>query len=125
MVEPYHIEHPERSAQAFNPPAITIPLHYVPTVKRVSPKLPGGAEIIRRDARNFQRIALFVEPEHFRIGPHVGTVMRGINGNIAHNANSTAHAMLFNHIPPAKKLKLPELIRSNFRRKLFSPHFYG
>src|SRR3954470_24352114 len=53
--------------------------------------------------------------------PHVGAVMRGINGNVSHNADPTPFAFLLNRFPLAKKYKLPELVGIDFGRKLFAP----
>src|SRR3954470_24184036 len=53
--------------------------------------------------------------------PHVGAVMRGINGNVSYNADPTSFAFLLNRFPLAKKYKLPELVGIDFRREPFTP----
>ena len=59
-----------------------------PVIERISPKLSGLAEIIRRNACHNGRIAVFVQLKELRIGPHISAVYGSKNRDIAEQQNA-------------------------------------
>src|SRR5258706_4945069 len=63
VIQPYQVEQFERCADAINPPPVTRHRRHIPPIERVSPKLTGGAEIVRRNACNGAGLALLIQTE--------------------------------------------------------------
>src|SRR4029453_3819415 len=68
------IDQSEKRAKAFDPPCVTGPVEDIPTIKRVSPQLPGRAEVIGWHAGDNGWAAVRVEPEQLASSPDIGPV---------------------------------------------------
>src|SRR3954467_7387351 len=83
MIKADAIDVTEQRFDPVNPPAKTrLPMR-VPVVDRAAPKLPVGAEGIRRHAATEARAARFVELEQLRVGPDIAGIGRHEKGKIA------------------------------------------
>src|ERR1700678_603312 len=122
MIETHHVEQGERGSEAIDPPLVTRGGQQVPAINRISPKLSGSAEIIRRYAGNYRGAALIVEIEKFGMGPDVRAVVRNINRDVPHEADGALLAIFLERAPLPKKFELPILLaiqfRPQFRRQL-------
>src|SRR5690242_14122252 len=110
MIEPYQVEHLERRAEPVDPPLKSGPFHHVPSVDRISPKLPRRAEVIGRYARNLRRPPRDIEMKQLRVRPHVSTVVCNIDRDVSHDADFSLAAILPQSFPLPKKLELPILV---------------
>src|SRR5262249_31705464 len=72
----------------------------VPVVKRIAPTLAGGAEIVRRHARdNLWQEIVFPQPKQAAIGPDIGAVVIHEDGYVANDADVFLRAILADGAP--------------------------
>ena len=74
MVDANDVAKAKGCAHSFDPPAIAFLRMGWPVIERVSPVLPGGAEVIWRDARYNAWVAFFVQIEQSLICPDISAV---------------------------------------------------
>ena len=77
------IDQREQGTKALDPPCISGLLMDVPPVMRISPQLPGCAEIVGWYAGDDGRPPVRVEPEQLSPPPDVGAVVRDEDRNVA------------------------------------------
>ncbi len=111
MVQPDDIGRLERRAHPLDPPAVPGALHLLPTVERVPPELPGGAEIIGGDAGNGEGKPPFVQVEERAVGPDVGAVMGDKNREVADDADPPPAAVGPQFAPLPEELELDEFLQ--------------
>ncbi len=124
VVQPHQVEQLERSANPLDPPAMPRRRRYIPAVKWIAPKLSGDAEVIRRNSGNYCGARVLVQSEQFGMRPNIRAVMRHVNRNIPHHANTQTFAARLEQLPLAVKLVLGELMHIHLEPKFFSPLLY-
>jgi len=105
MVNADDVHSRQGEAQSLQPPDITGGLVRVPAVERIAPQLPGGREVIGRDARHDRRPAVGVEEEQVGVRPNVGGVHRHENGRVADDAQSLLVGVAAQGVPLAEEDK--------------------
>src|SRR5205823_4965148 len=118
VIEARHIEQLERCAKTLDPPRIAALRQQIPSIDRISPELAGGAEIVWRHTCNRSGISSLVELKQLAMTPHIGTVVRDIDRDVAHHANAQLMTTALQLLPLLKKNELPELVGFQLRRKL-------
>src|ERR1700677_2003652 len=99
MIQPNYIDKVQHGAKPVCPPAVIVARESVPCIEGIAPELSGCAEVIRRHARYGGWVARIVELKILGIYPDVHAVVRHINWQIAHNADSTFPA-IGTQLPP-------------------------
>ena len=74
MIDAKDVDRLKRRAKPVDPPTEPGRPHRVPIVKRISPKLPGLAEVIGRNAGYDDRLPVAVELEHLGLCPDISRV---------------------------------------------------
>src|ERR1700722_4116081 len=121
VIESHHIKKRERAAKAIDPPFVSVCSEAVPAVDRITPELSRGAEIIWRDARDHGWPAAIIEIKQLRTCPHIGAVVRHIDRNIAHHANSALPRIIFELSPLLEEFELPILVGVDLGREFAGP----
>src|SRR5579862_7112297 len=93
-------------AEALDPPVVAFILHHIPTVKRISPALPGFAEKIRRHSGNHFGIKIVIQAEEPAVRPDIGAVVIDEDGDIAHDTNGALGTIAAQSLPLLTKGKL-------------------
>ena len=88
VVQAHAVVERERATQTVHPPAVAVLLHVVPTEGRVAPHLALGSKIVRRRARNLNRLAGIGQPEVLGLAPRIGRIVRNIHRNVADNLDA-------------------------------------
>src|SRR5437870_7546261 len=83
VVDAYDVDERERRAHALDPPGEAVPLHALPVVERVTPKLPRLAEVVGRDSRDDRRTTVLAELELSRVRPNVRRVVSDEDRDVA------------------------------------------
>ena len=95
-------------AQACHPPRITLLLHHVPAVERISPALARRAEEVWGYSRDDLGIAISIEPEQLRMHPDVGAVVINEDRDVAHDADRTLGAIVAQGTPLLRESELQD-----------------
>src|SRR5512146_1714740 len=106
MINAQQVAHVHGPAQALQPPLVSARLEHVPAIQGIAPTLPGFAESVRRHSRDYLRLQVLVEPENFRMCPHVGAVIIHKNGDVADYADGACRAVLTQGAPLLKEEEL-------------------
>src|SRR5437016_5523380 len=101
----------QRGPHACNPPFETIGQHAFPVIKRVTPELSGGAEIIRRHAGYNYRTPILIELELIGVSPDIRRIVGHEYRNIAEQAEVAFVAISLKRRPLFEEQKLKELLR--------------
>ena len=109
MVDTYSIKEFQHEADALLPPGIAVLFHGVPIVEGVAPKLTVLTEIVGRNARNTCGKVLLIQLKQTLICPHVCTIVRHVDGNIANNLDTSGVCIRLELRPLAAKFVLGEL----------------
>ena len=118
MVEPDQIDLLQLPQHAGAPPREPGPLHPLPVVDRVAPVLPVGGEVVRGHARDDGRLAVGVEQELVRVGPHVGRVEGHEDRRVADHLDAAIVGEPLQCAPLPLEEELPELVQPNLAREL-------
>ena len=111
VIDARDVKRAQRRAHPLDPPLESVAPHAVPVVKRISPKLPGGAEVIGRHAGHHDRTAVVVQLELIRIGPNVRRIVGHKNRNVADQLDAASLAVSFERKPLPEEKKLIKLLR--------------
>src|SRR5581483_3047148 len=93
-------------AHALNPPLVAASTHHVPTIKRITPALPAGAERVGRYSRHDFRIQVLIKAEKVGIGPNVRTIVIYKNSDITGDLDRLAVAIAADRMPLLEKCEL-------------------
>ena len=108
MVDAQSVIKPAGGQDPLPPPFKILLFHSIPVIKRIAPELPGGAERVRRHARDEFGHQLFIQKKQLRMCPHIRAVQGGINGNIPDDPDPLLCRVIPEPVPLLKKLILTE-----------------
>ena len=103
MVYPDHIIELGIAIYPVYPPAEAILPHSFIIVQRISPKLSVSAEIIRRNACNFNRNVPLVQLKVLWACPNIGGIKCYIYGNVSDKLNTILMRIFFKLVPLLKE----------------------
>ena len=101
-------------ADALDPPMIAVLLMSFPVIEWIAPQLSFRSKIVWRNSSYFQRMSFGIQTEHFLIGPDIGTVRGGEDGNITDDGNALFIGIVLQRIPLAEETELYEAVVVNF-----------
>ncbi len=116
MIDPEHVDHRQGGADPAHPPAEIVGADGFPVVEGIAPELPGGGEIIRRNAGLEIGLAVVVEEEELRFRPDVGGVVGAVDRHVAEEFNVAVREVPLQRRQLAEKDELAEFV---------IPHFVG
>ena len=88
VVQPQHVVNFKLKGHPVQPPGIAVLLHPLPPEQGVAPQLAVGGIVIRGHPGHQSGIAVFIQLELVRGGPHVGAVPGDIDGQVAHDGDA-------------------------------------
>src|SRR6266568_897129 len=106
MIDTDDVKELEHRTKTLDPPRVLPAPHLFPVIQGISPKLTGGAEIIRRHSRNSGRLTLRIEKKQFTTTPHISGIVADKNRYIANNGNSFCGRICSQFTPLPEKLPL-------------------
>ena len=118
MVDANHVIQLEAVPHPAHPPCVSGLPVTLPAVERVAPHLTVGGEGIRRTACDGGRLVLAVQLEQVGMRPHVCTVRRNVNGDIADDLNMLCVGVGFQPRPLLVELILQILMKLHVEVKL-------
>ncbi len=125
VVDAHGVVQPSRGAHAPPPPGKAVPAHGVPVVQRVAPELAAGAEPVRRNPRDADGPAAFVQLKELRVRPDVGAVQRDVEGEVPDDADAARVGVGFEPPPLPEELELAELPELRFAPQGGAVSFHG
>ena len=118
MVDAHHVVQPELEGDAAHPPPVPVRRHPVPGEQGVPPPLAVGRKAVRRAAGHDGAAQRRVHLELLRVRPHVGAVLRGIDGQVADEGNAPLARQAFEASPLRKEQVLHALPEPDRVREL-------
>ena len=88
MVDAHGIKKLQVVEDARPPPREAIGCMRSPVVERIAPELPVLSKVVGRHARDGRGSAVGVELEELRVGSHVTTISRDVDGFVTQQANT-------------------------------------
>ena len=116
VIDAYQIDLIQHASYAIDPPLIAGPLHGIPAIQRIIPKLAGSTEVIRRNSGHRARPALLVQIEKFRIAPHIRAVQGDEYRQVAENPDPPIMAVFLEGAPLAEEFELDILVLPHLLR---------
>ena len=110
MVDSHHVIELEAVPHPADPPVVTRGPMIIPAVQGVAPDLAVGGEGIRRAAGNGGGAIVSVQLEQLRVSPHVRSVGRDVDGNIAYDLDMLTVCVGLQLRPLPVKLELEVLL---------------
>src|SRR5512137_2403563 len=110
VIDPDKVEELQIVTDPRDPPGITGLPERIPVIHGIPPELSLPAEVVRRHAGDKDRTALFIELEKRWAPPHIGAVVMDIIGQISHDGDPEAVAVILEGPPLAEEKKLAELL---------------
>ena len=82
MIDPEAVTDPEQVLHPVHPPREILPFDLLPLVHRVSPPLPGPAEVVGRHPGNRTGSSVTIEPEQVPVGPDISALVCRVEGEV-------------------------------------------
>src|SRR5262249_55662466 len=120
VIEPDDVDRSQRMPDPFDPPAVPVLLHQIPTVERVRPQLPRLAEIVRGYPRDLCRTALGVQVKLLSVRPHVRAVMRDEDRGVPDDLHAVFVRIPGESEPLFEEKILIELLRADLDRMILA-----
>ena len=106
MINSHQVEPAEVNLHPLHPPVKLLGLQFGPVVVRVPPALSSFRKVVRRDAGDDIRLALFIKLEVVTVSPDIRAVVRYEDGHVAKHGNPALVGFLPDAYPEVKQTAL-------------------
>lgn len=118
MVDADEIKKLPRRANPLHPEPEVLARQRVPVVQGIPPELTGLREVVGRDPGHNGRTAIRVQLEQLPVGPDIGAVRCGEDGQVPDDANTEARCLRAQGFPLLEEEELDYPFHPDFRRKV-------